>query len=512
MKRFSQLSSTWKLSGILVIFSVIVLGNITRWSIWFDEAFTAYIVRFNFAEIYRYTSLDLHPPLYYWAAKLWTVAFGTTELTFRSLSLVFAIVGLIGLYKLTKKLFNEKTGLIVTAAVSLSPMLIRFSEEARMYTMVFAIVMWATYLLVLQTRDKPKTWRWVAYGVLISAGMWVHYYAALAWLAHWVWRYVELRIKSKKHAFKRLFTKDWVLTYSLAVGLYLPWLPYAVTQFATLQGGFWIPRFGAYTPVDYVSNGWMYQEYGRLVDWQAVLFIATVIAIGVVAMKARKHIPRKDKQGIRLFVVMALAPPLILMLLSLPPLKPSFIDRYVLTSLVFLIGFVVLLIGYLPRRKNRLPLMASSLVALTLVVGIFNVYYYGNYNKNSWTSIRVREVTELVDKQGVFGQPIITDNWLIYYEASFYDSREHRVYFIDDKIDYGIGATKMLEENNAGKIKNLTEFATRNPRVWFLTSAGDEVDVEPPVQSWKKVRGVEAYDYIDEGAKYRAILYDTTDK
>ena len=61
---------------ILTVFSGVVLGNMTRWSVWFDEAFSVYLARFNIAEIVHFTSLDVHPPLYYWLLKGWTVIFG----------------------------------------------------------------------------------------------------------------------------------------------------------------------------------------------------------------------------------------------------------------------------------------------------------------------------------------------------------------------------------------------------------------------------------------------------
>ena len=73
----------WALGMIVTVFSGVVLGNMTRWSVWFDEAFSAYLARFNIVEIAHFTSLDVHPPLYYWLLKGWTVLFGHSALALR---------------------------------------------------------------------------------------------------------------------------------------------------------------------------------------------------------------------------------------------------------------------------------------------------------------------------------------------------------------------------------------------------------------------------------------------
>ena len=68
-KEFSRLAEISIVGFILAAFTGITFATIGRSSIWFDEAFGAYLIRFNFAEIFHYTSLDVHPPFYYWLLK-----------------------------------------------------------------------------------------------------------------------------------------------------------------------------------------------------------------------------------------------------------------------------------------------------------------------------------------------------------------------------------------------------------------------------------------------------------
>ena len=138
-KIFSKIRK-WRASFVLLAilssFLVIVFSTISKASIWFDEAFSAYIIRFSFADIWRYTSVDVHPPLYYFCLKIWSLFFGKSDLALRSMSAVFGVLTILAAYLLVKRLFNKKTALISSGLLAISPMLIRYSQEARMYTMV----------------------------------------------------------------------------------------------------------------------------------------------------------------------------------------------------------------------------------------------------------------------------------------------------------------------------------------------------------------------------------------
>lgn len=496
----------WTLAAILAVFSAIVLGNMTRWSIWFDEAFSAYLMRFNLAEITYYTAVDVHPPLYYWLLKVWTSVFGMSELAIRSMSLLFAIVGLIGVYVLLQRLLNSpKYALLATAAAAFSPMLIRFSHEARMYTVVFAIVVWATYVLIraLASRSDSKKW-WIIYGVLIALGMLTHYFAALAWLAHWVWRWFEVR----SGRLKQFWTKQWFWAHALAVGLFLPWLPIAAMQFAGVQAGFWIPPLSAYTPIDYLSNMLLYRQYGAVTGWWAVAFWLGSAALITGAWWLWTKTKLGNRPYVALLMSLAVVPPLILAVLSVPPLSSTFIDRYVMYAQLFLAIVAVLGIALMARSRQRLAAILATILILSAGAGIANVYYYGNYNKNSSTSVRTREVIDRIREQGEFGQPIIAASPWIYYEASFYDSRNHRVYYLESTLTDPWGSLAMLKENDMGKIKDIEEFSSLYRYVWYLGSSS-KGDLTPPVEGWQAVKTVEAYDPIDDRTLFRATLFDT---
>ncbi len=500
----------WSLGGILVLFSAIALGNMTRWSIWFDEAFSIYIIRFNFGEIARFTGLDVHPPLYYWVLKAWTMLWGsTTPLTVRSLSLVWALIALVGVYILVRRVFNSRSyALIATLGAALTPLLIRYTDEARMYTMAFAIVVWASYTLLRAMAAKTWKW-WIIYGVLVMVGMLTHYLIALVWITHWIWRWYVTR----RDGWKAFFSRQWIGSHVLAVGLFAWWLPTMIQQFRTVQGGFWIPPITLVTPFDYLSNSFLYRMTYETEGWWAV---AATLVVGIVITGIVTIVRRTDKThraGMLLLLALATLPPVLLMLLSMPPFKSTFVDRYTLYSASLLIGMaaVGLMMGVKTRPRRRQASIAIIILVVGLISGIANVYQLGNLNKNrgSNVSIRTAETIKLIDMEGIVGQPIICASPWLYYEAAAYESSEHPVYFTQASITQNYGSLAMLKESNMGKIRSLDVFTKSHRYVWFFDNPAADAAIVPPVASWKTVKSVGAYDSITKTTRYRAVLYDT---
>lgn len=493
----------------LATFAVLAFINISTASIWFDEAFSAYIVRFNYAEILQFTAADVHPPLYYWALKAWSSLFGTTELVFRSLSVLFGAMALVGTFLLTRRYLGRTVAATSLLFLAISPTLIRYSDEARMYTMTVVIVLAATALLLKATASNRKLW-WVLYGITICIGMWTHYFTAIAWLAHWVWRWVTLQRKktdTKKQRWLRFFSKEWVLAHVVAVGLYLPWIPHFIAQTKHVQSGFWIGSAGVYTPANYLTNFFYYQEQSVTVNWWALLLIGVAVLTVVLLPKVMKQLSKPEKNFFILLTSIAWVGPAILFLLSMPPLSPVFVARYLIPSMVLLsVFFAAVLVVGTKAWKPVWRLLPIAVVAGMMVHGIGNVYWYGNYNKNSHTHVLTRQAIELVHQTAPVGTPIIANSPWVYYEASFYSTDDYPVYFIDENTEYTYGSLDMLKHRDIGKIKNLEEFKKQHPVIWYLGGTQDE-NISPYEDSWQMIQTVSTHDYIKGESVYKATEY-----
>ena len=492
----------------LSVFVGISLWTITKSSIWFDEAFGAYMTRFNFWEIAKYTAADVHPPLFYWLLKIWSMLFGNTELALRSMSVLFGGIAIIFGYLLTNKLFNKNAARISLIFMSLSPMLVRYAQEMRMYTLVAAISLAATYVLVIALESKKKL-PWVIYGILVALGMWTHYFSVIVWAAHWIWRADNVRRVAGKGKFiKEFFSKQWVMAHIIAISIFAAWLPFFVLQSFTVQAfGFWIPAVTPNTLINFLTNIIYYQDINLVNGWFALGMAGIISLVTYLAIKIYKSQNNIQKQNYRLIMAGAFIPAIIIFILSMPPLRSMFVDRYLVPSVPFIAIFIgtTLALGS-QFIKTKWRILAVMIVAVFMTVGVGNVWYYGNYSKTSNASNNTRDIINAVVAKSDIGQPIIVDSPWLFYEASFYNTDQHQVYFIDANTTYGFGSLDMLKYNDQSKIKDIKQFTNDHPIVWYV-GLPRGASFSAPYSNWQALQSVEVNDSINGKPAYMAVQY-----
>lgn len=503
-------SFDWAVLGIgLTTFCLLAARTITTSSIWFDEAFSAYIVKFNFIEIARYTATDVHPPLFYWILKIWIELFGTSEVAFRSMSVMFGMTAITFGFLLVKRLFGRYAAWLSLLFFVISPMLIRYGQEARMYTLAITIVMAATYVLTFAVKSNKRS-LWILYGILVSLGMWTHYFTAVVWISHWVWRLIVTyrpRMKSQQFV-KAFFTRDWIIAHVVAIGLFVPWLPSMYKQLTTIQSlGFWIGSVNTDTLTNYLTNILFYLEHNQVIDWWVLIFFTTVTILAVFSVKLFKSMNINQRNNYLLIIIIAFVPVLLLFLLSLPPLKPSFVERYLTPSAAIFSLFVGVTLS-LVNIKTVWRVLTTLLIVVCMVFGITNVYHYGNYNKNSNTQINTRQIIEQIKTKAQPGEPIIASSPWVFYEAVFYTSAEHPVYFIDADTDYKYSSLDMLRYNDQHKIKDLNAFSEKYPIVWYMGNSGNEQLVSPS-DDWTELQKFSIHSELDKSDAYKAVQFQT---
>jgi len=500
--------SDWLLVAVgLVIFVVITLWTITKSSFWFDEAFGAYMIHYNFWDIARFTANDVHPPMFYWLLKIWSMLFGNTEIALRSMSMFFGGIAIIFGYLLANKLFGKVAARISLIFLVLSPMLVRYSQEARMYALVASITLAATYVLTIAINSKKKL-PWIVYGALVSLGMWVHYFTAIIWVAHWIWRADNIRrTTNKRHFLRKFFSKEWILAYIVAIVLYLPWLPFFFWQtFSVTVLGFWIPAVNTSTPLGFLTEYIYYKEPLETAGLQALGLWAAGIFMVILAFKVYRKLDKATQQSYRLILTLAFLPMVILFVISTPPLRALYIDRYLITSAIGISLFfgVTLSLGnkFLHKAWQVIAIVA---IAVLLLTGIGNVWNLGNWNKNSHDTNQTREIVQTAAAKSTGKQPIIAATPWLFYEAVYYSTNEHPVYFLNPS-SYKIGSLEMLKESDNHKIKDISEFAKSNPIVWYVGYIRPG-ELTAPYKNWQQLQKTIITDPYSGSPEYEAIQY-----
>lgn len=119
--------------SVAFLFRLISLNQ----SLWLDEATTARVVQQNYYLdiIKKFSPYDFHPPLYYLFMKFWTNIFGYSEISLRMPSVIFSLVAGWIIFLIGKGIKNEKIGFWAMIFFLFNPLIIYYSQEARMYMM-----------------------------------------------------------------------------------------------------------------------------------------------------------------------------------------------------------------------------------------------------------------------------------------------------------------------------------------------------------------------------------------
>lgn len=366
---------------------------------------------------------DRFRPLFFTFLYIWRQLGFEGELGLRMLPLLFGVVQIPLAYLFGRKLRDEKLGLLLAVLVAASPMLIEFSQELRMYSMVAAIALAQAYLLLLML-ERFTWWRWLGFVLVAVAGVYTH---LLYWLFLMGMALTFLRER------KRLsLIRGWS-SLAATVLLYLPNLP-NLMRFQETRGGEYhmhflsaIPKLLAAFTVGFNYFALGEQGAGRAVgagDLLANLPLALLVLIaGAVILWKVAWLHSRDTGraslwlGHELFTV----PVLLAALASAATGKYFLQPKYLIFSLPFALLFLALAFDDIRNLNGRKTMAAlGAIIAAVALSHYWSPEHYGR--KENWRtaaevlSTSVSESSSLVLLPGHYRllsyyAPGIEKNW-----------------------------------------------------------------------------------------------------
>jgi uncharacterized membrane protein len=177
------------------VIGAVLFGVVARFlstsPLWLDEALSVNISALPLGDIAGALRHDGHPPLYYWMLHGWMEAFGDGDVAVRSLSGVIGLATLPLAWVAGGLLGGRRVAAVALVLVSVSPYMVRYSTEARMYSLVMFLVLVA-YIALVKLR-RGGSWPWlVVFGVAAALLPWTHYWGlylavAVGLLLVWSW-------------------------------------------------------------------------------------------------------------------------------------------------------------------------------------------------------------------------------------------------------------------------------------------------------------------------------------
>jgi len=220
-----------RLLAVLLIAFGLATFQLDFQSLWYDEGVTAIVTQRGAAWLTQWTAHDIQPPLYYYVVAGWGVLAGWSEWSLRFPSAWFATLGAALMATLALRLSRSlHVGLLAALLFALHPLLIYYSQEARMYAQLTALGMLAAYLITrLADSPTPSPWLWIGFVIVGVASVYTHYFAVFLLVGLAVAFWVDIRhwqpggrAASKERAL--------LLAGAAILLLYTPWLSAIFTQ------------------------------------------------------------------------------------------------------------------------------------------------------------------------------------------------------------------------------------------------------------------------------------------
>lgn len=239
--------------GVVVAVLAWKLSDIGARYLWFDEAFSWRLTRFPWAEMIARDARDVHPPLYYLVLKPWTLALGDSAVALRGLSVAWFVVALIAADRLAREAGDRDAGPIAVLLLSSGAFLLRYVQEARMYTQLLALLLVSSWALLRALRGgrRATAW-WAAFALSAAAMAYTHYLGLFSLVAQGVFVAGLLTARSRFRPSE--LWRDPDARRAAAAGLavvllYLPWVPILLRQQSQVSENYWAPSVEASPPL-----------------------------------------------------------------------------------------------------------------------------------------------------------------------------------------------------------------------------------------------------------------------
>lgn len=372
-----------------------------------DEAFTAsYWVNQPLEDtLNNIATIDPHPPLAYALFRAWGSVFGSSEFSLRLLPTLINTIGIAAIFALGKRIGGIYVALLAALMWVTHPFLIWHAQDARNYAIWSGLSIISVWLGI-RAIEKQRRIDWVLYIVAAIISAYIYYLELFVvaslnlyiLIAHW----------GKWKLWRQWTISQVILAVSLAVWFIQPRL---------LTGSGYGGTTGQFVPEQLFNWFLPAMNFGRILtdNWSISIWLPLLIVI----IASTVLMWRKQRQHMIFLLLLAIAPPLMLGLVSTK--LHVFTPRYVLASIpAFLLIFALFVVNIIKLRQIKQLRYALTAVCL---IGWFGVsgyslfaYYTGTPKAPDWR-ILAEYLTQNANENDLVIQTGADASFGFYYQA-----------------------------------------------------------------------------------------------
>lgn len=241
---------------VLLVAAFLRFHSLEVQSFWNDEGNSARLSERSTSAILEGTASDIHPPLYYLILRGWRELVGDTEFGLRSFSAFAGVMVVAATLALGMVITGRRpiqVSLIAGLLAAVSPVMVYYSQETRMYMLLALIAGLSTWVLLVWISRRlggAPSFLWaMGYVLLLTAGLYSHYFFPAVMMAQAVIVLVSFFRPQANHLSQGGVSIEpqpqragrhilvWGGMALLAAGLYLPWVPIFLRQIGGRPGG-----------------------------------------------------------------------------------------------------------------------------------------------------------------------------------------------------------------------------------------------------------------------------------
>ena len=378
-----------------IILRLLYLGH---HDFWFDEVFSYFVARENLANLIFATAADTHPPFYYLILHFWLKIAGNSEVLLRLLSTIFGILLIYIVYLLGKISFNQKTAVVAALFTSLSPLLVYYSAETRMYILV-TLLTTSTILFFFKLIKKWSTAYSFWFITTLTLSFYTNYYSLILLVS------INLIILF----FKKQLLARFLYLQTISLVLFLPWIliftqnPHppilavnTITGLPAMFGSFVLGGTGIVTLREFFQPS---TNIGLI-----LIFTLTLIFFGVIFMHVLKLV--KKNYNLKLAVIFLFAPIVVISLVNL--VQPVFSVR---ATIIFAPIFYLIIASKVSQFKGN---TLKFLIFLTFLLFLSLNFIFLTQPKFKGPALKT------VSQANQNTIPILHSSILTYYPFKFY--------------------------------------------------------------------------------------------
>ncbi|HZN40662.1 MAG TPA: glycosyltransferase family 39 protein [Planctomycetota bacterium] len=414
----------WFLTGAVVVGLLLRVPLLGR-SLWFDEVCMSKQWIGTWEQLLAALYVDIHPPLFLCFMHCWNGVFGDGELSLRLPPLLAGLACIPLLYWTGHRLVGQTAALWAVVLLTLSPVHIWYSAEARLYTPMLACLLLCvgTFDRLLDPEQPRRRWLVVLHVANVAVMLALHYYLAV---------YIALLAALAPVVARGLGPRTWRMLAWHGVGLVLlvgfVFAKKALGEFQVAQD--YLRAMTAGELYRFLFD-WCLSGYtlAPLEGWPGDLAAAARTTIGAVFLPLGLwHLVRQRSRHRAGFLVPVclLAIPVFLWVSAATGLGKTYQERSALTALPFVLLLVGSGLATLRRGLQRAAGVGVLLFCCVCLVALarFHETHWTVYKPNSdWRTAAYYLSQEIAS--GAAGRPVFTSTPnarpLSYYEPRIQD-------------------------------------------------------------------------------------------